>query len=525
MSTNPRTLFTIGLLSSVSLAAISAPLSEYRACLGLKEEGPKAAARIGRIRQALGTESLRVPSLAASPLPAPFLAANPKPRTPPRRQSYSNYFRQVMQEAADELHIDLRYWTPRGFDPSQSVDEYRSALAEAREASVLKSLLSKSRFSVAAAPVAGAKPVKVWGMEAVLTDLLTFTVASQKSRAEPWTLIPPPELAVRDRLKTYLDAAPRNPDGQSVTDVLGRLHDLEFREGMLDEVHFTDPKAGFGPAFMPGTPSGMVMKNGKLSTPDVLDYYANPISDRQKISLSLDMLLGLRTGKEDAFVEVQRVLVGYLDRQRETLARRRASLKDPLRDVKRLASTFIKANQMLVTHQSEVIGWFAGDRAKAEASMAQALAEMMASEPDQILAKETERFLEGRVKLDSEQELPFIERRLAQIDLVYGTMKAKLEGTYEAHRKLSKLSASQVAYLVDFFLQTKGSEVMTRKESSNLAAYFSNAGSCVKTASSADYPYFRNTARLLDELEETLRVDHARELADEEDLRQIRAGG
>ncbi len=508
-----QSFVALAVVSSMTGSAVAAPLTSYRSCQKLGDENVKAVQRLVKIRQALGTNGNLVPQLT---VPIFAMQFPPPPAVKPRRQSFSNYFRDLARSATERFHHEVRYQSPESFSPAQSIDEFREVSKAKQDSIILGYLNSKSRKAKVNGP--DGRPMELWGMDALLSDLVGYVILAQKETdAYAWVPIPQGELELRDRLQGYFSKAGVNSAGESVFDILGKLHDTEIREGQIDEIHFTNDMSPFSFPFLP-------QAGGFMDANVLRKYYSSTFPDSEKVSLTLDMLLNLRTGREDAFVAVQETLVHYLERQREVFGRRRAQLTSMTYEFKKYVKAFKNINALLLTHQAEIFEYFSGNKAAATASIAQAMADMIASDPEMAFANQVNEFLEGRVKYDGKDELKFIEGRMNKIDIVMGTLHQKLSGTLTTHQKIARLNTKQVAYLIDFFLQAKGSEILTRKESANLAAYFENKGGCVAGATSADYPYFRNTSRLLSELEETLTIDAARSIAKEKDLEEIRSG-
>ena len=137
------------------------------------------------------------------------------------------------------------------------------------------------------------------------------------------------------------------------------------------------------------------------------------------------------------------------------------------------------------------------------------------------------RFLENpKIKFGSPEEKAFIVTRLKKLAVVRSFMQKQFLTSLETNKKLKLLSLDQVNYLLDMFLQLRGNDILTQKESAglNLSRYFGpEASQCVKGKgnTAVDYVYYRVNEKLVSHLETVLAEEVLLEKGKKKDLETL----
>ncbi len=472
----------VGAFLLFSTTAYSAPLSLYRDCLGHSKEKEAARVRISSLRKQLGTEHYRLPDLSVVR----------RMKSDARRTSYSTYFRSLIQTVSDQLHADFRFGTPVAIDPAMSVDQYRNQLAFLRQDRVMNAFNSKRQTSQV---VVAGKPKTLYGISALVNDLRGMrAMARPEEKATERAAGSMPYVGPTLAISTYLEKGPRNSRGHGISQTMGKLHWVEVREGQIDELHF--------------------LGNQDLAAKSP----HNPLNERTT-TLSLDMLLNLRTGHEDIYLEIQRILVRYFEEQESIFARRRAEIQ---KNGHALQPTFSdQLRDAGKKYAPQLVGSSFPTAGAASVAILNAISDITRDDEVTQYREKLAYFLEG-MKAGTSSEERFIKSRLADLELILPTLQQRYRETLRVHEHLMELSGPQVAYLIDFFLQSRGSEILTQAEMARVPLYFRSPSACVQGASVADYSYFRNTAVLLEDLEKSLEFEVSTQLARKKDIQNIR---
>ena len=330
-------------------SAQAASLADYRKCSHTEGYAAAASARSLKIRKALGTANIPAPKLF---IPDSFGESS--------RVNFSTHMKDILEEGSSKLYEELRHGTPAVIDPAQGVAEFKEQKAHAREVLVMnefndsKNKSQQVKLGLDGKPLKDAKgaPVveNVTGISALVSDLFSHIVSAQKSKKLNQSN-PSEEAKYKSIIEQHIASAPvatfygvKIRDGKketktrtsTVRDALGKLNDLEIREGEIDEMHF--------------------------------------VSDSQTppVSLQLNMLLTYRTGQDNVYLEVLRILSHYFDEQYKVLSKRSYQLEHGMMNPAGLSTWTVLKNTFVGEEAPafKVVGdYFSGDSDAAKASV------------------------------------------------------------------------------------------------------------------------------------------------------------
>ncbi|MBL7713930.1 MAG: hypothetical protein JNL01_00595 [Bdellovibrionales bacterium] len=468
-------------------SAQAASIEQYRACAKSTSSPKIAQSRMNELRALLGSNDQAAPKIDWK------LLSDHK-----RRLNYSAYLKSILQPGATELYEKLRYGNPDPVDPSMTLDQYRQYQAMIRQLHLMRALNSES---VKAKEVKNGKTVVLTGISAIVKEFFAYVVSHQKKELNPDQIAKTTkdEITVRTQVEKYLAAGPKDSKGNSPLDYLGDVHNIEVRNGKVDEIHFTH--------FLDRS------------------VHSDLVPGSKKLSLQLNMLLTFRTGQDDVYLMTQKILHQYFEAQRRVFAKRLVQLKSGLLDpgAESPWQKFKKEFWDRKVPHAKVVDYYKGDVQAASDSIRQALTSTADEYPEQVFKNHLTMFLEGKVKPGEAGEKDFIEERMRRLDSVIPYLKDRVAGSEYAHKTLGHLTQAQLKYVLDFFIQIKGSDVLTETESASLGEFLGNNAACVgETDLALDQPYYRTTDRLLTDLKQALIEEKANRIAKAKDLAELR---
>ncbi|PWU14161.1 MAG: hypothetical protein C5B49_13600 [Bdellovibrio sp.] len=359
-------------------------------------------------------------------------------------------FKQLLSQANDHMVSVIRQAPPIPIDPKMTVDDLQ--------------------VKQAAQNVDACIPVvkQTVGLDNLLGEIM-FKLDRMKKKEAVERPLSPAELAASSTLREITAAGPKSADRKSIIDILGDVHDLQLMMGRLRIVHFTRDQ------------------NTKLNS-EKLGY-------DKKVSLSLSMLVSVRSREDEAFLRVQQCLVDYFTEQKRVFGTRLEEIKE--RRAESSSTIFSQA------------GLFSEPK----------LLELIQYKDSQREAARLKFLLEDRTFKDTGEEADFIEGRLARLEKALPFLENRLMGATRAHQFVSALTVAQQNYLIDLFLQAIADDIpvtgqvdalqsLAMKDESNVGAWI----------------YYRQISRDLDTLEATLKEERAKAISSEEDRKAILKG-
>lgn len=370
----------------------------------------------------------------------------------------SFFFKELLSNASDEMLRSLKYSAPLAIDPSMSVEDLDRKL-QLRDNLVCVSALNKKdnekSFSA---------------MDELVTKIMfELALPSEKRKAKVVANLSKEEKSLVALLQAHLQKAPRNKEGQTITQVLGDTHDLDWFGNRIRYIQFTNEKDR--------------SKNSELLTLD------------KKIEMSLSMLISMRTRQDEAFVRLQKCLVDYISKQQNSFGLRLETLRAPRGEKRTSAQLFTAAKLDGKTITVSDL-----------------------SKGDQTI--DLKFFYEGHGGFTSvDTERNFIEDRMLKNHVALRYLKERLAGALRAHLLISKLSTEQLDYLINMFLQLNADDLVTPKQMDVLQDLVMKENKSKQTEEA--FIYYRQMSRDLLSLEQALKEDAAKEAAKKADLKAL----
>lgn len=402
----------------------------------------------------------------------------------------ASMLREVADEGASVFMREWRYGKPMSFDPSKFSYEIEAEIQQKNDRICYQVLDRRSK------PITRNYKGFVIGsindlidnfhQNVVLPELKRKSKSSTKSKEGNNEDL----LNLIDQVLSY---APGNRKGQTIQDVLGTAFDVKIYEKDLNKIYFTKEK------ILPGLHKDM-------------------LTDDKKISLSLSLLAGIRSGNDQYFIETEECFLRYMKAMQADFR-------------------FLKQE-----NEKGVFSGFFSSKSETEQEVANR-------------EKRVERFLDGT---EEDQEV-FIEKMLKVLKQSIPVLEEKLAGAKVANSLVGNLSKEQMDYLISFFIEANRSNlpsaedifeinaampvfhtkysVPIRDKERELRAF--NASSVVTQRERklieeiaklkaqlnpymADYQYYVDLSRSLGKLEETLRIEKADQQSLVEELRKVK---
>ncbi len=373
----------------------------------------------------------------------------------------SFFFKELMSNASEEMLRSLKYATPLAIDPSMSIADLDRKM-EVRDNLVCVAALNKR----------AASDKESSDIDQLITQIMfKLALPSEKRKEKIVAASNKEELALAKLLQDHLQKAPRNKEGKTITQVIGDTHDLDWFGNRIRFIQFTEEKDH--------------SKNSEL------------LSSDKKIEMSLSMLTSIRTRQDEAFVRLQKCLVGYLTAQQNAFDLRLDALKAPRGEKKTSAQLFKDAK--------------ISDKAINAADL---------SKSDVNLATQLKFFFEGHTGYSSlDAERNFIEDRMLKNHVALRYLKERLAGALRAHLLLSKLSTEQLDYLINMFLQLNADDLVTPKQMEALQALVMSNNKSQATEEA--FIYYRQMSRDLTALNLALIEQADKATAKSKDLKEL----
>lgn len=206
---------------------------------------------------------------------------------------------------------------------------------------------------------------------------------------------------------------------------------------------------------------------GKVKHVDVVDGVISELHmsvkdsawiDTNAVSVSLPILVNIRTGADESFLQALGCLANGFREQSDILSLRQDELKNGQvkKSVTELESILEKAYSAYVSERG-------GKGVQLTESFFKSLqmAELAHDYPIANYLMKRDRYLLTKKTLSANEELSLNDSRLQVLKKVLPYLKTRLQGALFAHESLSKLSVAEMDKLIRLMLQLRGQDIPT----------------------------------------------------------------
>lgn len=354
-------------------------------------------------------------------------------------------------------------------DPSLSLPQYDAKVKQSEGELLIQSINQKKA-------TANSKSE----MEQVVTDLMFNHALKQRKAEKEVKNIPltEDEQQVIAKLNEHLQKAPKNNKGQSLKEILGDFHDFGIHNGRIRYLTFSSEQ------------------NLALSS--------HAVPNTKKYDLSLSNLISLKTGDDRFFVLIHQYLVNYLKEQKQFFDQRSEAIDGHQGLV---ASDMVIASAELFKNNNLRIG---------EKTLGPTKWEQLSG--SQKYAARLQYFLEGHPGYtDLATEKKALNQRSAMNGVVIQYLEGRMVGAARVNNLSSALSAAQMNFLIDLFLQLNQDRLPTDAlvDQAQTKAMQDEKGIL-------DFVYLRQLNRDLISLQQYMDENESKERAKQIDLKTLR---
>lgn len=382
------------------------------------------------------------------------------------RISSSFFFKGQLKGLAEDVLTEIKYGTPVVIDPTMSVTDLER-IQGLKEMQFCTEKFNQRLFS----PQQGSQLDELL-ISFIHQIVLPEKKKKKKAKSGEARRLSIEELKLVKLLNTYISKGPVNQKGQTIAAIFGNIAQPTMFNNRLRKLIFAHK--------------------------DVNLYDTENLPSDQKTSLSLSMLISMRTGQDEAFVRTQRCLLNYFSEQKKLFGQRLDDL-EKFRN-KPTGREWAKAG----------ISELRPDQVD--------LAALPKGKEGPYLLKY---FYEGHPPFsDYPGEKEFLASRLAKLTQALDFLRDRVEGAIAANQKLGQLSREQMDYLIDTFIQLNQDDLPLPDQVGTLQKWArENPG---RKDLQLAYNYYKQMSHDLESLQAFLAEEKEMEAARAKDLQQIR---